>query len=329
MLGPMIAWANRWQIPFFVAGIVLGATVGILVPRSAPVADALIGPALVVLLYATFLAVPFADLGRGLRDLRFLSAVVVLNFVLLPGVVFGLSRFVAHDRALLVGVLLVLLTPCVDYVIVFTGLAGGAASKLLAVSPLVMLLQVALLPIYLGVMAGPDVLGALEVAPFAQALLLYIALPLGLAALTQVLARRSTLARSLERTMDAGMVPIVTATLAVIVAAQVETVRVHASDLTGLVPIYVAFLVIAGALGLLVARIWRQDLASSRALVFSGATRNSLVILPIALALPAPLAAPAAAAVITQTLVELVGMVVLVKIVPRLERRGGQRLRSP
>ncbi len=40
----------------------------------------------------------------------------------------GLSRFVAHDDALLVGVLLVLLTPCVGYVIVFTALAGGAAS---------------------------------------------------------------------------------------------------------------------------------------------------------------------------------------------------------
>lgn len=318
----MMEWANRWQVPFFVAGILLGATLGLLAPRSAPIAEALVAPALIALLYATFLAVPFVDVARGLRDLRFLSAAVVLNFVLLPAVVFGLSRFVAHDHALLVGVLLVLLTPCIDYVIVFARMAGGAASKLLAVSPLLMLLQIALLPIFLAMMAGPDVLGTLRVGPFVRAFLLFIALPLGLAVCTQLLARRSVFARGVERTMDAGMVPIMTVTLAVIVAAQVETVRAHASDLVGLVPIYVTFLVIACALGLLVARVWRHDVASTRGLMFSGATRNSLVILPIALALPAPLA-PAAAAVVTQTLVELVGMVVLVTSIRHLERRGG------
>ncbi|CAH0217820.1 hypothetical protein SRABI128_02127 [Microbacterium sp. Bi128] len=244
----------------------------------------------------------------------------MLNFVLVPVVVFGLSRFVAHDQALLVGVLLVLLTPCVDYVIVFTRLAGGAAAKLLAVSPVLMLLQLVLLPVYLGMMAGLDVLGTVDTGPFVQAFVLFIALPLGLAAFTQFLARRFSLARRVEKTMDAGMAPIMTVTLAVIVAAQVDVVRANASALWGLVPIYVAFLVIAAALGIVVARVLRQDVASSRALMFSAATRNSLVILPLALALPAPLA-PAAAAVVTQTLVELVGMLVMVRVVPRLARR--------
>lgn len=35
-------------------------------------------------------------------------------------------------EGLLLGVLLVLLTPCIDYLIVFTGLAGGARARLLA-----------------------------------------------------------------------------------------------------------------------------------------------------------------------------------------------------
>lgn len=48
---------------------------------------------------------------------------LVLNFVVVP-VVFGLTHFIAGDQGLLLGVLL---TPCIDYVIVFTGLAGGAS----------------------------------------------------------------------------------------------------------------------------------------------------------------------------------------------------------
>lgn len=51
--------------------------------------------------------------------------------------------------------------------------------------------------------------------------------------------------------------------------------------------------------------------------MFTGATRNSLVVLPLALALPDALAV-AAAVVVTQTLVEVIGMVVYVRAVPRL-----------
>lgn len=57
--------------------------------------------------------------------------------------------------------------------------------------------------------------------------------------------------------------------------------------------------------------------ADGRAIVFTGATRNSLVVLPLALALPDTLAV-AAVVVVTQTLVEVIGMVVYVRTVPRL-----------
>ena len=52
-------------------------------------------------------------------------------------------------------------------------------------------------------------------------------------------------------------------------------------------------------------------------MIFSGATRNSLVVLPLALALPAPLSL-VPLVVVTQTMVELLGMVIYVKAIPRL-----------
>lgn len=36
---------------------------------------------------------------------------------------------------------MVLLTPCIDYVIVFSGLAGGSSDRLLAAAPVLMLLH--------------------------------------------------------------------------------------------------------------------------------------------------------------------------------------------
>jgi ACR3 family arsenite efflux pump ArsB len=68
---------------------------------------------------------------------------------------------------------------------------------------------------------------------------------------------------------------------------------------------------------LALARLFRLDVPSSRALIFTGATRNSLVVLPLALALPDAYAITAVI-VVTQTLVELVGMVIYVRAVPRL-----------
>jgi ACR3 family arsenite efflux pump ArsB len=70
-------------------------------------------------------------------------------------------------------------------------------------------------------------------------------------------------------------------------------------------------------LGIASSRVAKLDSASTKAVIFSGATRNSLVILPLALALPAPLTF-VPLVVVTQTLVELIGMVAYVKILPRL-----------
>ena len=114
------SWLDRRQIPLYIAAILLAAVLGLAVPAVAEPLTFAINPVLGLLLYATFLGVPFAAIGAAVRDLRFLGAVLVLNFVVVPFVALGLSQFVAVDTAVHLGVLLVLLTPCVDYVIVFS-----------------------------------------------------------------------------------------------------------------------------------------------------------------------------------------------------------------
>ncbi|CAN7473816.1 bile acid:sodium symporter [Arthrobacter sp. LjRoot78] len=339
-----VAWMERRQIGLYLAAIVAGAAAGLLAPDSAAVLELAINPVLGLLLYATFLGIPFAALGRALRDVPFMATVLVLNFAVVPLVVFGLSRFVAGDQALLVGLLLVLLTPCIDYVIVFTGLAGGAADRLLAAAPVLMLAQMLLLPVYLLMFVGPELVSAIDPAPFMQALVGLIIVPLGLAALTQWLAGRSlpggegdlpAVGRSVVglsvigsapghkvmAAMQALMVPLMMATLAVVVGSQIAGVRQELGSLLAVVPLYAAFLLVMVPLGLLAARTARLDAPASLAVVFSGATRNSLVVLPLALALPEPLAL-AALVVVTQTLVELVGMVAYVRFLPGLVPAG-------
>lgn len=320
----LVAWMERHQIALYVVAILVGGAVGFLAPGSSAVLEHSIYPVLGLLLYATFLGIPFASIGKAARDLRFLATVLVLNFAIVPVAVFGLTRFIAGDQALLVGVLLVLLTPCIDYVIVFSGLAGGASDRLLAAAPVLMLAQMLLLPVYLFVFVGPDLVSAIDPAPFVDALLVLIIIPLVVAALTQTLARRALLGRMVMKVMQALMVPLLMATLSVVVGSQIVGVGQELGSLLAVVPLYAAFLLVMVPLGLLAAKPAGLDAAATRAVVFSGATRNSLVVLPLALALPGPLAL-AALVIVTQTLVELIGMVLYVRFLPLIVRAEPNR----
>lgn len=311
-------WWDRHQIPLYLLAILFGALIGLATPSVAPAAEISINPVLVTLLYATFLGIPLTRLGDAVRDIRFFGAVMSLNFLVVPIVVFGLSRFIAHDQALLVGVLLVLLAPCIDYVIVFTGLAGGDHTRLLAAAPLLMLAQILLIPLYMSLMAGSEVFQVIDLRAFGEAFLLLIVVPLLLAALTQFL--------NLNRVMalcEALMVPLMMLTLAVVVASQIDAVSNQLGQLLHVIPLYVAFLAIMVPLGVGMAKLFRQQAPAARAVVFSGATRNSLVVLPLALALPPGLEL-VAVVVVTQTLVELIGMVIFVRFIPRLVKTPGE-----
>jgi len=313
----LVDWWDRHQVALYVAAILFGGVFGVLAPGAAPVLTAATNPVLAILLFATFLGVPLIDVGRSFRDLRFLGAVLAVNFIIVPLIVWGLSQFVADDRGLLMGVLLVLLTPCVDYVIVFTGLAGGAKARLLAATPLLMLLQILLLPAYLWLFAGREAIAHIALEPFIEAFVVIIVIPLIAAAIVQAVARRHRAGRAIEHVMAGAMVPLMMLTLAVVIGSQIAAFGGEVLTLLRVVPLYVAFLVVMPLVGLAASRMARLEVPETRATIFSGATRNSLVVLPLALALPADLAI-APLAVVTQTLIELVGMVVFVRLVPKL-----------
>ena len=303
-------WAERYQIALYLLAIAAGLGLGALAPAAAPVLQILVEPAIAGLLLVTFHGIPLRGLGAALGDGRFLLTLLGVNFLVVPLIVLLLTRPLAHSPELLTGALLVLLAPCIDYVIVFTGLAGGAQDRLLAATPLLMLAQLLALPVLVPMLSGGSAMGLIDPLPFLEALVMLVLHQLPAAALLQRAAPRLDL--------SGAMVPLMLLVLLVVVASQTPRVLGAGAALLSLIPVYAAFLVLATATGILVSRAARLETASARAVTFSGATRNSLVVLPLALALPSPLVA---AAVVTQTVVELLGMVVLVRVLPRLLSR--------
>jgi ACR3 family arsenite efflux pump ArsB len=315
----MTRFSKRWiqhnQVGVYAVAVLLAIGVGLGLPTASSVLEALINPVLAVLLYVTFLEIPFVRIRRAFRNRRFMLSALGMNFLVVPVVVFALTRFLPQDPVILVGTFMVLLTPCIDYVITFTELAGGDSEQITAATPALMLTQLLLLPLFLWLFMGHQVAEFIEAGPFLEAFLLIIALPLTLAWATELWADRSRRGEQWQETMGWLPVPMMGATLFVVIASQLPRVQDSIGQIAAVVPVYAAFLIVMPLLGRVAAGGIGMDVGESRALVFTSVTRNSLVILPLALALPSGYAL-APAVVVTQSLVELTGMVALTRVVP-------------
>lgn len=310
------------QIPIYFVAVIAAAIGGLISPSAAEGLNVLVTPTIAVLMYAMFLQIPFLDLREGLSNKRFMSALLIANFVLIPLLVWGITRGLVDHPAILVGALLVLLTPCIDYVVVFTHIGKGDSRAILSATPVLLLLQLVLLPVYLAFMLGGQSEVVISIGPFVEAFLLLIVAPLFLAVATAAAANRSNIVAGWNAAWAWLPVPAMAAVLIVVVGSQISSVVRDINLLAPVIPVYIGFLVLAPLMGALASGVAKLPATTARAVTFSSSTRNSLVVLPLALALPEDIRGLAAAAVITQTLVELVGELIYIRAIPALVWRG-------
>lgn len=161
-----------------------------------------------------------------------------------------------------------------------------------------------------------------SIEPFLEAFLSIIVIPLMLALFTQWWAKRQTLGKHLLEASAWLPVPFMALTLLVIVASQIGKLYHLFDFILQVIPIYIAYMAITPLIARVISTIFRLDTGAGRALIFSGGTRNSLVVLPFALALPEPLNGLVAAVIVTQTIVELVGELIYIRVVPKILLRG-------
>jgi len=162
-----------------VLGIVLGQ-----VSYIEGVAEYFIVPFLLFMLYGLFLSVPIKDLKNALLNIKFASSSLMINFLWTPLLAWGLGAvFLSDHPALWIGFIMLILTPCTDWYLAFTGIAKGNIALSAAILPLNLILQVLLLPIYLLLFAG--VMETVKMSVLVESILLVLLLPFVLATLTR------------------------------------------------------------------------------------------------------------------------------------------------
>ncbi|MFN3324533.1 MAG: arsenic resistance protein [Bryobacteraceae bacterium] len=315
---------ERRQVWFYLAAILAGLLVGGAWPGAGVYFEALLWPALMLLLYATFVQTPLLHLREAFRDHRFVAAVLTGNFFVVPAAAWILVQWLPDEPAVRLGVLLVLLAPCTDWFITFSQLGGANVPCAIAVTPINLLLQLLLLPFYLRLMLGSGFSAVLTPAEVWPALVV-VFVPLGAAALPERWIEARPGRAALRERLAWWPVPLLTLVVFLIAGAQSEAARGAWRLFPVVIPLYFAFLVLAALIAKGLAGLMALPTGQGRTLAFSLGTRNSFVVLPFALSLPDGWEA-AAIVIVLQSLVELFGMVLFLWWVPRRLFRSASRL---
>ena len=276
---------ERLQTPILLVAVAIGVLAG-QSSGVASTADGLVLPALLVTLFVTFLGVALGRVRDALTRRRFLATALGFNFLWTPLFAGALGAIFLRDHPdLWVGLVLLLVTPCTDWYLVFTDLADGDVPLATSLLPFNLLLQVALLPLYLAVLAGTVV--AVPLGPLVESVLFVLVVPL----VGAVLARRALVryrGEAWTQRVTGRLGPVQVLALAAAVAAMFASqgeALVERPEVVLLIAVpLLVFFALTFLLGRLVVRLAGFDRAAGATFTCTTLARNSPTALAVAVA---------------------------------------------
>ncbi len=286
----MARLSDRMQLPRLIrdmsgpAILLVAAAVGVglsmWLPEAEGIAGQLITPFLMLVLCSLFARVSLTRLREAARDWHYLLTAVGLNFVSTPLVAFFLGWLFLRDYPVLwVGLMLALVTPCTDWYLIFTDLAGGDLHRNLALLPWNLILQLVLLPVYLLLLTQKLV--PVELSTLARAFVLYVAVPLTGA---QLLRWYHPQVATSERFSRLGFAALAL-TVAAMFTSHGEIFLKNPTLFLRMAPPMLSFYIISISLSRIVSRLLRFSREGFIALACTTTARNSPLALPLAVAL--------------------------------------------
>lgn len=311
-----MSWAERFQSVFVATAALVGLGLGLATPLG-EFGEHVVIPALLLMLTAIFVQMDATHVGEVRRARSLVGASLVLNFVFTPALAWALGAgLLGGQPDLRIGLLLLLVTPCTDWYLVFTAVARGHTGIAAALLPVNLVLQLVLLPIYVLLLGGQA--AGVDAATLAEAVLLVLLTPLAAAFITRTAARRLRGDQWRTQTLDpwAGkiVVPLLCLAVLAMFAWQARTVTDHGTELVLLLPALAAFFVVLPVVATLVSKMLGLPGPHRVTLTMVSTARNSPIALGIAVA-AFPDRPLIAVALVVGPLVELPILAVLAQVI--------------
>jgi len=148
---------------------------------------------LVMMLFALFMDIPVGKIGESFSNTKFTATSLIINFMWTPLLGYFLASLLLKGNLdMRIGFLMLILTPCTDWYLIFTKMAKGNLALSMSLLPINLVLQIILLPIYLLIFFSST--NTLEIANLAYSLIVFIVLPFIMAQFVKILLKgRSSL----------------------------------------------------------------------------------------------------------------------------------------
>lgn len=323
-----MSFMERHQVALYLGSMIVGVACAGLSGWS-HASEQLVPYVLGALLWTNFALMPLTGMRVGHH--KRLTFVVVLAATLGTPILVAplVCLFIPEGGPVALAAVIVLLAPCVDYVVVFTRIAGGEYRGLLAATPYLLGVQLIFIPIWTSIYACVGILdmgvvGELFPIPTESCLSLApLIVPLVAAYLAQRWSTRSPQRQqTYERVRsmsDTAMIPLMCLLLVLMCSAYTSAVLNETQLIPRLAGLYLTYAILAGVAAWSLSRVMSRPERIS--VTFSAVTRNALIIYPV-VALCAqrlahngnPEAQLMSATVLTQTLTELLIMVAMTAI---------------
>jgi ACR3 family arsenite efflux pump ArsB len=275
---------SKLQPVFIVLSALIGTVLGKIIPALENHVGNFIEIFLIFMLFFVFLNVEINEISKSFSDLRFSVSALVINFIITPLFTFILSKlFLAGHIDLQIGFIMLMVTPCTDWYLIFTGLANGNVPLGASILPLNLILQIILLPVYLLLSMGTEV--SFELIIIIQSILLILIIPLIAANTIKLIAKKinwqNNFGKLLKKSDDIQFVLLCLAVISMF-ASQGALLLDNVMVFVKLLPPLLIFFVVIFLFSFFTGKILKLSFKNIIPLIFTTSARNSPVSLAIA-----------------------------------------------
>ena len=279
----------------------------------------LIIPSLIVMLYFVFVDVKVADVSKAAKNRPLISASLGLNFIFTPILAYVLGWiFLSEIPDLWIGLILLLVTPCTDWYLTYTKIARGDVPACLTLLPWNLILQLALLPIYLKIFVGELI--NIELKMIIDAMGLVLAVPILGAAFSRWALPDDLKEKLISKSSSMQMWALAFAIFSMFASQGGILLKTPSVFIKFLLPLFLFYLIIF-TVGLIIGKILSFEFRRIVCLVMTTTAKNSPLSLAIAV-VAFPDRSLISLALVLAPLIEIPVLLLLSKVLPLWEKYG-------
>lgn len=272
---------NKYQ-----TGVILIAVIaGLLLGHIEFVSDysaKLIVPLLMVMLFGLFLSINISELKSSFLNVKFSFTNVIINFIWTPIFAYILGYiFLINELPIWIGFVMLMVTPCTDWYLVFTGVAKGNVPLSTSVLPVNLILQVLLLPVYLMLFFGKS--GNVELSSLVESILLVLVVPFVLALIAKkTIGKNSKAGTNLIQFFEKSQVLFLALAVVAMFASEGKNLIDNPNVIYKLLIPVLIFFAVTFVFSQVISKLLKFSYADKVSLVLTTMARNSPISLAIA-----------------------------------------------